>query len=122
MLIPILHFCGDCADAIALYEKAFNTEVKDIEYRDDHKIAHAEMDIHGQKVFLNDAFGNKDKSLDCAMHLIITFDTIEEFNACYEHLKEGGNIIHPFVERPYAKLTGNFMDKFGVLWGFMVAS
>jgi len=120
MLIPILHFCGDCADAMALYEKAFNTKVEYTEHRDDGKIRHAEMTIHGQKVFLNDRFGNRDKSLDCAVHLALTFSSVDEFLACYENLKEGGDIIDPFVETSYSKLVGNFMDRYGVLWGFMV--
>ena len=120
MLIPMLHFCGDCAEAIALYEKAFNTKIKYVEHRDDGKIIHAEMDIYGQKVFLNDRFGNKEKSLDCAVHLALTFRTVDELLACYENLKEGGNMIDPFTETPYSKLVGNFMDRFGVLWGFMV--
>ena len=81
MLIPHLHFCGNCDEAIAIYEKAFNTKAENIvyshdyarivdncndeskEYPDNNRIAHAVMNIHGQKVFLNDRFGNKDKSL-----------------------------------------------------------
>ncbi len=120
MLIPHLHFCGDCKEAIGLYEKAFNTKIESIDYMSDgEKIAHAAMNIHGQEVFLNDNFGNKDKSLDCAVHLIITFNTVNELLACYEILKTDGNDIGTFSETPYSKLCGNFMDKFGVLWGFM---
>jgi len=79
------------------------------------------MNIHGQKVWLNDAFGNKEKTFDCgAVHLILTFNTAEELLSCYEHLKEGIKIPAQFVKTPYSKLVGNFMDKFGVLWGFMV--
>lgn len=26
---------------------------------------------------------------------------------------------NPFTKSPYSELTGNFIDKFGVLWGFM---
>jgi PhnB protein len=122
MLIPHLHFGGTCAQAIALYEKAFNTKAEDYDYRD-NQIAHAEMNIHGQRVWLNDAFGNKDKSLDCcAVHLVLTFNTEKELLACYEHLKESDNTPIPFRETSYSKLVGNFMDKFGVLWGFMVVS
>ena len=120
MLIPHLHFCGDCKEAIELYEKAFCTKVKTIDYSaDGEHIAHATMDIHGQEVFLNDHFGNKNKSLDCAVHLIITFHTVSELLVCYEILKEAGRDIGAFCETPYSKLCGNFMDKFGVLWGFM---
>ena len=120
MLIPHLHFGGACTEAIAAYEMAFNTKAEEYDYRD-VKIAHAEMKIHGQTVWLNDAFGNKDNSLDCgAVHLVLTFDTTEALLACYKNLKADDNAPLPFHETPYSKLVGNFLDKFGVLWGFMV--
>lgn len=128
MLIPHLHFCDNCEEAIAIYEKAFNTKAESIvynrdyapnEYPDDNRIAHAVMNIHGQKVFLNDRFGNKDKSLNCAVHLIVMFTSVEELLACYEFFKGECTIIDQFEELPYSKLAGNFIDKFGVQWGFM---
>jgi PhnB protein len=122
MLIPHFHFNGDCKEAIALYEKAFNAKASEIDMSDNEKIAHARMEIHGQLVFLNDRFGNKDKSLDCAVHMILTFKTSEDLQACYEALKDGSTIIDPFHETPYSALVGNFMDRFGVLWGFMVGN
>ena len=120
MLIPHLHFCGDCEEAISVYEKAFNTKLQEIVRNGDNGIAHAVMEIHGQKVFLNDRFGNKNKSLDCAVHLIIMFKSADELLACYEYFKEESVIIDPFMELPYSKLAGNFIDKFGVQWGFMI--
>ena len=128
MLIPHLHFCDNCEEAIAIYEKAFNTKAESIvynrdyapdEYPDDNRIAHAVMKIHGQKVFLNDRFGNKDKSLNCAVHLIVMIKSVEELLACYEFFKEESTIIDPFTKLPYSELAGNFVDKFGVQWGFM---
>ena len=128
MLIPHLHFCDNCEEAIAVYEKALNTKAESIvynrdyapnEYQDDNRIAHAVMNIHGQKVFLNDRFGNKDKSLNCAVHLIVMFKSVEELLACYEFFKEDCTIIDPFTKLPYSELSGNFVDKFGVQWGFM---
>jgi len=122
MLIPHLHLYGDCKEAISLYEKAFHTKAEtDIDYAPDGKIAHARMRIHGQEVWLNDALVNKDKSLDLGtVHLCIIFDTTDDLLACYEILKADRNDITPFQETPYSKLCGNFMDKFGVIWGFMV--
>lgn len=131
MLIPHLHFCGDCEEAIAVYEKAFQTKAESIvhnrEYapddgQSDSRIAHAVMHIHGQKIFLNDRFGNKDKSINCAVHLIVMFPSVDELLACYEFFKEGSTVIDPFTELPYSKLAGNFIDQFGVQWGFMAAS
>lgn len=126
MLIPHLHLGGNCKEAIDLYGRAFCTKVKaeSIDYMPDgKKIAHAAMNIHGMEVFLNDAFGNKNKTLDCgAVHLVITFHTSEELLACYEILKAEGSLSAPFAETSYSKLVGNFMDKFGVIWGFMVSA
>ena len=129
MLIPHLHFCDNCEEAIAVYEKAFHTKAENIvysrdyasgEYSDDsNRIAHAVMNIHGQKVFLNDRFGNADKSLNCAVHLIVMFTSVEELLACYEFFKEGVTIVDPFEKLPYSELSVNFVDKFGVQWGFM---
>ena len=127
MLIPHLHFCGDCEEAIALYEQAFCTKAKSVvrnrdysnDNHDDPGIAHAVMFIHRQKIFLNDRFGNKEKSTDCAVHLIVIFPNVEELLACYEFFKDGSTVIDPFVELPYSRLAGNFIDKFGVQWGFM---
>ena len=120
MVIPHLHFCGNCAEAIDLYEMAFSAKVETIDYAPNgKKIVHASMNIHGQKVFLNDRFGNKDKSLDCSVHLIITFNTADELLTCYDILKTGGSDIDAFVETPYSKLCSNFMDRFRVFWGFM---
>ena len=128
MIIPHLHFCGDCEEAIALYEKAFNTKAETIirnqdyapeDSQNDNGIAHAVMYIHGQQVFQNDRFGNKEKSLDCAIHLIVMFKDVKELLACYEFFKDGCTIIDQFDELPYSKLAGNFIDKFGVQWGFM---
>ena len=54
MLIPHLHFCDNCEEAIAIYEKAFHTKAESIvynreyapnEYPDDNRIAHAFMSV-----------------------------------------------------------------------------
>ena len=113
MLIPVLHFCGDCTDAIALYEKAFNTKAETIISNNDYspddypdnEIAHAVMNICGQQVFLNDRFGNKDKTMDCAVRLIVMFESVEKLLSCYEYFKADSIIIDPFEELPYSKLS-----------------
>ncbi|MDF2536971.1 MAG: hypothetical protein K0R18_3133 [Bacillales bacterium] len=126
MLIPHLHFDGNCMEAIDLYEKAFNTKVdtESIDYMSDgKKIAHAIMKIHGIEVFLNDAlkFLYDTFGINCGAHLTITFNSVDELLVCYEILKSDDK-PSPFYETPYSKLVGNFKDKFGVLWGFMVTA
>jgi PhnB protein len=133
MIVPHLHFLGDCEKAISLYEKAFNTKVNEIvrhsdydpeKYAGDRRISHASMKIQGQTVFLNDneaMFGNEDTSINFPVHIIVYFQTAEELLACYNVLRAGSATSNPFVKTPYSELSGNFKDKFGMLWGFMVS-
>lgn len=63
------------------------------------------MNIRGQRVFLNDRFGNRARVKDCAVHLIAAFHTPEELTACYDVLADGGTIIDPLKELPYSRLA-----------------
>jgi PhnB protein len=128
MLIPHLHFCGNCADAIRLYESAFNTKAESIIKNSDYsptaangdQIAHAVMNIHGMKIFLNDRFGNNSRTTDVAVHLIMVFDSTAELLSCYEIMKPGSTMIDPMTELPFSALSVQFIDRYGVQWGFMV--
>ena len=124
MLIPHLHFNGNCAEAIKLYEQAFNTkaDTESIDYTPDGmRIAHAVINIHGGELFLNDGLehiSGKFNGVGCSAHLIVTFNTTDELLACYEILKPA-EAEFPFSETSYSKMSGNFLDKFGILWGFI---
>ena len=125
MIIPHLHFPGCCAQAIAAYERAFQTEcattVTNREYgADDDGIAHAEMRIHGQRIMLNDRFGNKNMSADIATNLVVTFPSASALRDCYEALKDRCTLIDPLQSLPYSELFVQFIDRFGVQWCFMV--
>lgn len=119
MLIPHLHFSGECRAAMTLYQRAFGAQTECC-YMDGAQVSHAVMNIRGQRVFLNDRFGNRARLQDCAVHLIVMFDTPAELTACYDVLADGGTIIDPLEKLPYSRLAGNFMDRFGVMWGLMV--
>lgn len=129
LLIPHLHFTGNCREAISFYEKAFNIKadyiVFDSEYdpegcKNDNRIAHALMHIHGQMIYLNDRFGKKDTSTDVAVHLVVTFRSKSDLLDCYDKMKEGSITVDPLESLPYTPLAVQFIDRFGVQWGFMV--
>lgn len=112
-----------------LYEKAFNikadsvilnSDYAPIECKDDDRIAHAVMHIHGQKVFLNDRFGKKDTLTDIAVNLIVIFENKPDLLSCYDIMKVESITIDPLETLPYSPLAVQFIDKFGVQWGFMV--
>ena len=128
MLIPHLHFNGNCKEAISLYEKAFNVKVDSVilnsdyapeEYKNDNRVAHAEMRIHGQGFILRPIW-QEDTSTDIAVHLIVTFKNKAGLLACYDKMKEESITIDPLETLPYSPLAVQFIDKFGVQWGFMV--
>lgn len=120
MFIPHLHFCGDCEEAITVYEKAFNVKADAIIRNDDGSIIHAEMCIFDQRIMLNNRFGNKNKTTDCAIAAVITFRSIDELLACYEIMKQDSVTIDPIQKAPFAELSVQFLDKFGIQWAFMV--
>jgi uncharacterized glyoxalase superfamily protein PhnB len=121
MLIPHLHFCGNC-QAIALYVKAFNTKTSVLFHNGsgDGEVVHVEMHIHGSRAMLNDRFGAKERTDEFAIALVVTFDNAEALLACYDTLKDGSIIIDPFEQVPYSKLCGLSIDKLEVHWGFML--
>ena len=121
MIIPHLHFNGNCNQAITFYEKAFNTKAE-IGDRNGEFISHAIMDIRGTRVFLNDRvdFANTSKRLDGTTHFVVLFDSKDELLDCYAHFGNTSTIIDEFTKESYSAWCGNFMDEFGVVWGFMV--
>lgn len=137
-LIPHLHFYGNFREAIALYERAFRTECENLigsrtyateinpdnkrgeaETPDD-KVAHAIMKIHGHTIYLNDRFGNKGMTTDCAVKIIIMFSSADELLECYKIIGSNSITVDPMEKLPYSELAVEFIDKFGVQWGFMV--
>lgn len=63
--------------------------------------------------------GKKDRSTDVAMHMIVMFSSTDELLSAYEVLKADSTIVDPMEELPYSNLAVQFIDKFGVQWGFM---
>jgi len=129
LLIPHLHFNGRCLEAIEFYERAFNTKVEKVILSDDEsnikvekKVSHAVMTIHGQKIFLNDRFGNESNSNGSSIHLIVMFDSEDELLKSYRKISESSIIIDPLQALSYSSLFVQFIDKFGIQWGFMISS
>ncbi|MCL2046940.1 MAG: VOC family protein [Oscillospiraceae bacterium] len=120
MFVPHLHFCGDCEEALPVYEKAFNAKLDTVIRADAGGIVHAEMLIHGQRVMLNNRFGNKSRTTDCAIAAVITFKSTKELLESYEVLKHDSITIDQMSKASYTELGVQFLDKFGVQWAFVV--
>ena len=118
MLVPHLYLNGKCEEAIAQYVRAFGTEVKAIlpHPGEDHKsVMHAEITIHGQRVMLNDYdYGSPT--------LVVIFDSEEELRKSYEVMGEESQTLSPMQATSYTSCQVEFVDKYGVKWGFMVGT
>lgn len=124
MLVPHLHLGGRCEEAIELYIKAFDATVDTVLYSRDmgggEGIGHAEMHIHGQRVMLNDRFGNTRNSVDSAIQIVMIFNNTDELKKSYSIIQEGSTAIDDMCETFYSPCVVVFVDKFGVQWCFMV--
>lgn len=124
MVIPHLHFSGECYQAMNLYAKAFDATINKVIFIENGKpekgILHAEMTIHGLRVMLND-----NRSEICSadfpfVQLVVTFVNEEELKKSYEILKNENGIVSSMRETDYTPCTVGFWDKYGIRWSFMV--
>ena len=127
--IAYLSFDGNCADAMRFYEKVLGGKIKVMmsggqspmashipkEHAD--RIMNAQLELPGGYLL----FGG-----DCQTHIpyegikgvtiVLNYDTVEEAEAIFDSLAEGGQITMPFSPTFWAKKFGMLVDKFGVPW------
>ncbi|MCL2755508.1 MAG: VOC family protein [Firmicutes bacterium] len=127
-----LVFNGNCADALAFYEKVFDVKAeiagryKDAPTSDGmpggfdnpkyaNYIMHAEIKFNENQELhfadmpdapaFNDSFG-----------ISLAFDTVEKAKQIFKELSQGGKIVQDIGETFWSKCFGNCKDKFGVDW------
>ncbi len=133
IVTPNFNFAGQCAEAIALYQKAFGARVgcllrySDANSADWEKpltpqqadyVYHAELYIGGQRIMMCD---NMDVTFQksTALSLVVTFDNKEQVMQAYELLREGSETIYPMKSTTYSSCFVSFVDRFGFRWGLM---
>jgi PhnB protein len=124
MLVPGLYLKGKCEEGISQYVKAFGADIKVIipypEHAPKKGVMHSEIDIHGQRIMLNDYGWNYDYKKRGSMQLGVVFNSVEDLKKSYKMMKEGSRTLHPMEATDYSPCVVEFWDKFGVPWGFMV--
>jgi PhnB protein len=133
IVTPNFNFAGQCEEAMALYEKAFDATTKfiirysdaderdwDRPLTDEQKkmIYHAQMLIGTQRIMLADII-EFDLSKGTSLSLVITFEDAASVKRAYEVLKEGCTIIYPMKSTTYSSCFVSLIDKFGIRWGLM---
>jgi len=120
--IPTFHCSGRCAEAIALYQKAFDLKV-DWQGKDEDTgfIYHTEARIGDQRLRLSDGHrGGQGSVPGDSLFLAVLFDTVEEVEKTFDILKEGGTAIQLPHKPDFATCMSELRDKFGFKWFLMV--
>jgi len=125
---PYISFNGNCAEAVALYEKAFNSKANIELYENAMPgvapagyVLDAQLQIGGDTVMLNDVMPNMPKA-DIGGNIMITikFDEADAnaMIAGFDILKDGGEVSMDWCEVPWSKRFSLVTDKFGTRWNF----
>lgn len=132
MIIPTLHFCGQCEEAINLYKEAFGCKVNYImRYADAvqrgweqdipeirNTVYHSEV-LFGEQLFrMSDGVGTEHNT-NTAVFFAVNLDTVEEVKRAFEVLQTSGTVIEPLESTPYSACMDSIMNKFGIRWMIM---
>ena len=132
-LLPYLNFNGNCAQAIAFYEKAFGAKAMVLCYKDALKydptckidkgkekwVMHANMNLtDGEMIQFADCEENG-KAVGTNICLQLTYNTADEVRLIFNALKSGGRIICDAQPTFYSPMYAELVDKFGIRWSIM---
>ena len=121
IIIPTFHCGGHCAEAISLYQKAFDLII-DWQGKDEKTglIFHTEARIGNQRIRLSDGGIERDTIQVDSLFLAVVFDTVEDAERAFNILKDGATIIQAPHKPDFATFMSELKDKFGFKWFLMV--
>jgi PhnB protein len=120
-IIPTFHCGGRCAEAIALYQRAFGLTI-DSKKKDEETglIQHTEARMGAQRIRLSDGGMERDAIHADSLFLAVSFDTVGEVEKVFNILAEGGTVIQSPHQPVFATCMSEVKDKFGFKWFLMV--
>lgn len=130
---PYVSFNGNCAEAVAFYEKAFNVKAEIMRYKDappedgyqspegtENLVMHAQFEIDGEMVMLCDLPPETPVKVGENIAIMAEFDSVDKAKAAFEALKEGGEVSMEIQETFWSKCFGSLTDKFGISWNISI--
>ena len=124
MFCTHVYFNGNCREAIDLYKKAFNanilTIIKNTESGKEDQVIHAEIEIHQQKLMMNDFGNNQGAATPNGYQLVVKFDQVNQLEQAFSEFVENCTILFPMQPTDYSPCVVQFIDGFGTRWAFMV--
>ena len=126
MLIPTIHFAGNCNEVIEFYKQTIGAEVQMIAHAKDAPadlgvspdfVMHSVIAIGDGQVSMTDG---AETPLNTGNYsFMLTKNTVAEVEALFEKLLVGGKVVAPLGPVFWASMYGMVEDQFGVTWQVM---
>lgn len=114
-IYPCLWFDGNAKEAATFYCSVF----KNSKITADTPMV-VTFDLIGKKIMcLN---GGPQFKITPAISLFVLLETIEETNAAWEKLMDGGKALMPIEKQPWSERYGWVQDKYGMTWQIAVVN
>ena len=130
---PYFVFNGNCIEAIALYEKAFNAKVDYCRYKDtppsedypiqpgtEELVMHGVLPIGNETIYLCDTTPDQPSTFGNGSFACVELDSAADVKSAFEVLKEGGKVFCEAQETFWSKCYAELEDKFGLKWTIMI--
>jgi PhnB protein len=132
-ICPYLSFNGNCAEAVAFYQKAFNVKAEIMRYSDapsgegyqtpeadKNLVMHAQFEIDGEGIMLCDMPAESPVKIGNNFAVMVEFGSADKARAAFDALKVGGEIHMEIQETFWSKCFGSLTDKFGIGWNISI--
>ncbi|MDR0497711.1 MAG: VOC family protein [Treponema sp.] len=126
---PYLQFNGNCAEAIAFYEKAFEAKAEITRYKDappsegykpppgtEDFVMHASIALGDAVIMLCDLPPDMKSVSGDNVAVSLTMENADQVKSCFNAMKEGGEVGMDLQETFWSKCFGSLEDKFGINW------
>jgi len=130
---PYISFNGNCAEAVAFYEKAFDVKAEIMRYSDappengyeaapgtENLVMHAQFEIDGEMIMLCDYPPVETVKIGTNIAIMAEFESVNVATMVFNTLKEGGEVSMELQETFWSKWFGSLTDKFGIIWNISI--
>ncbi len=133
-LTTYLTFSGNAGEAIKLYEKAFGAKILGLMHFGDMPsspgmppipeeikglVLQALLDFGSAQIRVSDTMPGNTVLAGNNVSIAVTLDTIEQVNAVWNVLVNGGTINMPLQKTFFSPCYGDLTDRYGVSWKLM---
>ena len=132
---PYVSFGGNCAEAIAFYEKAFNVKAEVVRYKDappdsgyqvaegsENLVMHAQFQLDNEMIMLCDMPPEHPIKAGDNIAIMLEFENILTAKTVFDALKVDGIVSMELQETFWSKCFGSLIDKFGIIWNISIVA